>query len=528
MFRKQINLLPPLLLAWLWCGVGFANDQISDIIWIEVRSKERGLARDVCANLGQRLLATNPTLGFGAFTKFNCYMPDKKFKTANLKWHLRLREDTAKDELVVEGFYHDNPDNNQLLMLRLPNISLAQLGSKQFDFVADYLAYYILDSLPVMMRLDASYLKTVNGKHYLHIPVSNNLAKIENFESYLPTSLFLYTLQRVDDRYWKSKVLGRSRRVRIIRGQITVVEWSIHAKLAQIIKQAKDKKRVIWAHNERGPGLMTNIKSKLDGIEKSKKDQPQDASLLSRLGDSIMRAELDALQRLYIGLRYGVSFIETPAVLKKSQLIGLLIQADDGWLEGLRIYYDLTPEVSAQDESGATSSLYSARTLLGWSLDLEISDYTLGLIDYVDASPKIGGWSFKSTAPIAYSDGTTQPHVFETKRALAFGWEIGAEKRWTQARLRLWYGADFAGLFNQDLGGTSVSSMRYGSDLFIKGPQLGDGTRPVFLSFLLFSFLENVLLVKTDISEDEAVAAGTTKDFQYMNGFAGAGIAIAF
>ncbi len=231
----------------------------------------------------------------------------------------------------------------------------------------------------------------------------------------------------------------------------------------------------------------------------------------------------------HLGLRLGLQFLPGDTVIKKSQFLGLVASFGSGWLDGLRFYYDWQPKVRAVTPAGV-SSLNWHRLLLAWSFDFELPPSLRFLADRIDILPRIGTWTFATQLPIQEA-GVEEIGYFSLSNKLSTGIELGAEKNWQSVTARFWYGRDVALSLFGLLGSKSVTSDRFGLDLwwdrFPKGYTSLFGTE-MGLSLLAFSFFEDVALEDSSIGEPEDPSQAAIYKVNYFQAFAGLGVAMTW
>ncbi len=195
----------------------------------------------------------------------------------------------------------------------------------------------------------------------------------------------------------------------------------------------------------------------------------------------------------------------------------------------LRFYFDWQPQVKVSSPAG-DSSLAWSRLLLAWSFDFKVPVDFKFLANRVDLLPRLGGWSFATRLPILVNE-EEKIGSFSLKNKLSTGVEIGAEKDWDRLSARLWYGRDIALSLFGLLGSKSVTSDRFGLDLWWEGFPKGATSllgQDLGVSFLAFSFFEDVALEDSGIGQPENPGEAAIVSVGYYQAFTGVGMALTW
>ncbi len=166
----------------------------------------------------------------------------------------------------------------------------------------------------------------------------------------------------------------------------------------------------------------------------------------------------------YLGLRYGRQVFDGIPLLKDAEFYGLIGEIDKGILSGLRVYYDVQSQKTLELDMIKTFVGWS-RFIVGWAYPL----YWFKSLDRIEIVSRVGYWSYSSRLPATYKeDGTVaSASNFSISRKFSLGIEAALEKTWSSLlNSRLWYGRDVALSLFGILGTQSVTSDRYGTDLW--------------------------------------------------------------
>lgn len=182
----------------------------------------------------------------------------------------------------------------------------------------------------------------------------------------------------------------------------------------------------------------------------------------------------------YVGLRIAQSLVYSDPLLRDTRFVGVLFEGRGSWTDGLRLYYDRFTEAEAVTEEGA-QNVRMNRVLGAKAFALKPGRFA----DTIHITPRIGTYTLSARLP-AGNDIIGNPILndFEVENAIAAGMELDVEWSSFFYILRLWAARDVP------LGSAgdqaSVTSRRFGTDVFLKGGGFSLSGRPMSLSWLIF------------------------------------------
>jgi hypothetical protein len=198
----------------------------------------------------------------------------------------------------------------------------------------------------------------------------------------------------------------------------------------------------------------------------------------------------------YIGLRAAQSLVYSDPLLRDTRFVGVFFEGRGSWTDGLRLYYDRFTEAEAVTEEGA-QNVRMNRMLGAKAFALKPGRF----VDTIHITPRLGTYTLSARLP-AGNDLFGNPILndFEVTNAVAAGMELDAEWSSFFYILRLWVARDvpLGSAGNQ----ASVTSRRFGTDIFLKGGGFTLAARPMSLSWLIFVADERLSLKsKKDATE---------------------------
>ncbi len=472
---------------------------------------------NACSALGASMTVGNGPWGFGAFDSYTCYV-NKKLASGTEKeseWTLRVQESTAGLRLTLVHKPKNKPAT-VLNRINLPATKKAYGYFKDID-LADLTAYALLDSMPVMMMVKSTE-KVGSGA-----AVSGRKSR-QNAKFLLPNppenmSLFETTWDEESSRFKTEtkgnmnflgyRVFGKTEQTQTASREEVTPLWSVDKKSEQVIAGG-----ALWAHSVAGPGMRKKeLNNLVDsayrflalGVRPS-----NDTNLLTGKDSDVTDVAFrENFMSGVVSLRYGMSVITDPQLLKESSLFGLVAEIrSSGNGGGLRFYYDISPQTSEViDTNGVTTETKFKwnRMALGWAFGLNIQNWTYGIFDRIDITPKINLWNLDAKS--ISTDGETD---FKLENDPSVGWELGLERTIFRVLVRGWYGTDIGGFVKKAAAkeNTSIHVNRFGLDTWIAGPRWTQNYS-FRSSFLAFFWYEGIALAN---DRDDTASNASTMD----------------
>jgi len=453
--------------------------------------------QQACGRIGLSLQVGIAPWGLGAFRQYSCWIDDKHISGPK-EGAVISASFSATGEYIKVDFF--GPAASPGMNAKLPR-SAGFFKLLDDDAYSDLVALVILDQLPYAGLVNAGVSRNVR-----HVKLSQKVPKfVVGIDPPANMVAFQLTATSTKPEALLAKINGD-----VLYNVITRTDSNapkeIRQKFGNTLPSAKNIKS-FWIQNAAGPGKLT-------------KSLTEHLDMLRDLIDD----EENKIKSLFAGAlvaRFGISVVTEPELLKKSKLIGVVLDSRPFGFGGLRLFFDMVPtetQIDLINEKEEKTQFGWKRFAIGWSLSAAIAKWTNGLIDTVDFTPKASIWDLVMKLRIATVDGSTRSYEFLVKNDHSFGWELGMEKTLAPFLFRVWYGADFLGWFAKLEGSTRVNMNRIGLDTWVKGPAL-NARQSLRTSFLLFSVIENQSFSKkssdaSDLDNVQLVSA-------YLGGGAG-------
>ena len=375
------------------------------------------------------------------------------------------------------------------------------------EHIRTYLALGISDEMPAAMALPRRSVDWKSGTVNLSKLALPNVPKI------MPPyeAAVIYHLDYdMEQGLWRPTVISYAKRAKMKTKEPARVLY----RLAKVRPEKISRSKMVYLHNFGGPGrrhdhYQKQISERIAVVEKN----PPGSGVFAQAGQVVLDSLVDTLAAGYVGFRYGHPMVSGKEFISKAQMYGILGQVRSGPLAGLRIYFDLIPEVE-EDIGGEKYKYGWNRTTLGWSFG-----YNLGFVfDRIDFTPKLGVWNIDAELPVSSGSNVFTKVPVKIDYGLAVGGEIGAEMVWSWAMFRLW-GSSELGISLTGGSSSSVTSTRGGLDTWIEGPGIGG---PFHVSFLLFSAYESVTVKKDTTTENIPL------ELSFSQIYTGAGLSLSW
>lgn len=531
----------------------------------EQAAKQRKAWPSACKAIGIALSVSQGPWGSGLFSKYSCELVDATGKkvtaTPSAGGPNPAPSPAPQAPWVLEII--DNGEQTAFVLNRArPAIELARASLPATEWnveilsdgeFADLLAMVLLDQAPATTVFGKPFTKpTEKGIVNLRMP-STGEARERKFV--LPDATKKFSIYRL--RYnsirgaWTSEIIGsaeykdneeisysKQAKTKKHNNERIVGRGAWEFDKDALAALAKEPKSRFYAHNFEGPESQSvKLKAQLlDAHQKMVSIAREGGLGKFLLGgyDFLKNVIADTVATGYVGMRMGKQVIPGDPLLTKAVSVGVLGEVRGGPLEGLRVYYDYLPKITADDNGFATSIAWS-RLIFGASFGFSPG----WLIDRIDITPKIGMWSLVGDLAVRdpETDAVTGTEEFDFKQKFSLGLEAGVEWPRDDFLVRGWYGFDTALSFGK-YGGSNVKSNRLGVDTYWKaGPTFPIFGVPFKTAILAFYFYETVDLAKPEVKQeqDELIAAGDTSansplvdGLTIIGGYLGLGLAISW
>ncbi len=483
-----------------------------------------------CANIAGGLMAGKGAWGMGIFSAGSCYIGTKKTagKDGINPWVLRFVEGEEETTLSL----YTNEDEGAPLMSSA-KFKGGVWGMKFFDDkgFADMISLRLLNELPVMgLMRQGSLEKSLDLKK---TPIAVPASGVRNYKvPSPPEELTVFTAQNlvgfvmpdIKGKGVKSSFMdpesyvgaAEKKRKSGKEGDKFYVIWTFEESV-----QAASNKKAMAFQDARGAGMLV-----------AELNQAIDAAanlLLEALDKGMFSNFLSGLQATasagYVGIRYGKQIFPGSALLKKMTFFGLVGEFRSGWFDGLRYYYDKSPEVTA--ESGFIKEKIAwSRHVIGKSFGLKVSRF----VDKIDFVPKIGLWNVNAElGTVKSEDGD---YITAGKFHMPIGYSVSLEAgmAWISSwyTIRPWASYDYAGVASK-ISKKTVTSARGGVDAFwTAGPTVKIVGREFHAALLAFAFAEKITLIDHGLTTESTESGESIGTFSLTMAFVGAGIAISW
>ena len=190
-----------------------------------------------------------------------------------------------------------------------------------------------------------------------------------------------------------------------------------------------------------------SVEETLIGFPRNKSKQQKKVETLfatlenSDLGISLVEEFFnDSISSSYAGIRMGLPVIAGETIISESSIINSLIEVKEGYLKGLRLYYDLAPEVRKDSVLGEQSFSWN-RASIGYSFSFLLPSLVDGLLNTIDIGPKIGILNFNSNF-LLEAAGDQFLLDFSVDGEATPGFEAGLNLSYFDIESRIWFGTD--------------------------------------------------------------------------------------
>lgn len=471
-----------------------------------------------------------------------CKLGDKTATTKGKKtaedFNITVRIAKAGDSI---GFWIGTnlpaiPHKKSRPVLTIPSSEWAPEFLSEQEF-ASLIAYALLDSSPILNRLDPSKVSLKGGELRVSMYKEQRFTA-RKFQQVDPLqNIVFYRLERDSNsgRLFATH-LGDGKLIEVEKIKIkagsgaaprTFLVPSAKYSFDQKLKDNFDTGTKIWIHSPEGAGAQGK---KMAAAINEAHERLMDAArsgLLNRFFskgyDSISDLLFQTAASGYVGLRYGTQLLKGDKLLENAAMYGLLVEIGSGPLNGLKFYYDKFPKTTyVSGES--TLDMEWSKFVLGKSFSFKFPIF----FNRVEVTPKLGRYYLTTTQPIEFDDsGTaTSTQKFVARDQPSFSLEFSAERIAKHYTGRVWYALDRAISFLPVLGTSAVSAQRMGADLFVNsGLQFRSFGVDYSLNILGFTSYENLKIEDLKAGElapgEVAVSA-----IQLRSAYAGLGLVI--
>ncbi|MBM4253039.1 MAG: hypothetical protein FJ146_13785 [Deltaproteobacteria bacterium] len=426
-----------------------------------------------CKTLGKSLSQRTGPWGFGIMTSYDCQVV-KAAPSAFKDWTLIVT--ATAERIKLELYFAEIAKPVATTGFKPADKPLEIMAKPKFT---SCLSLELLEQLPAISRLG----KVVNKGDKSQITIKNQ----STYENLLPppVELLIYTLDYdAPAKLWRVHVVSSAKRTDSPTDK--QISWMLDRPIPNGVGP-------LWFHDASGRNMHEIMHEE---VIQSTHDQMLAKSLAAVVSSSVKAQFAGG----FLGMRYGRS-ITTGQLVNRVGQLSVLAELRGSPINGLRLYYDLWPEVSDTAQLDAVK-FGASRAVLGWSFGLTLG----GPFDRMDFVPKLGRWSILLDYNVKNQSGLIQTVQFKTTGALSAGLEIGLEKDIGPLMLRLWLADDVGSNPLLRTLSTRVDDLRAGADLWIKGVSVNPLGKSTNLTFLLFGLYENLSLRKKIAGDSGEVA----------------------
>lgn len=466
-----------------------------------------------CASFGRYLKVRKGLFASGVFSSIRCKV-DTEIKNEGEKisdWQLEVSD--TKEKVILEIKYKGILQS-EFSFLGSSN-TLKILKEKYFSEV---IAYALLTKMPMMMVINPKKIKnrkSILGRSLVFSEENTLSEEIEPQEH-----LLLYYLN-FDEKsnQWLPEVIGSAKLNKYTlsksKKKYKVAYWDL-----EFFKGYVERDKTVWAHSLKGRSnlySLDEIQSFTNTLSLSMYEKYKDKSLLGSLTKFIK----DSYASGYVGLRYGKQILFGDPLMEEVSFLGVLTEIRGGVLDGLKVYYDTTPEVKAITEGNDVSLFWDRWTFgTGFSVDPGL------IINRLEIIPKVGLWTFDGTLPVLLSTGAYTSKKFVLNNSFSLGLEGRMEILSPWYTLSAWAGYQKSMPVGEN-DSVTVTSLRYGLDTYFSvGSQFNIFDTDLNMNLMAFLLFETVDLnssAETDVTERFNIT-----DIKYNAIYVGTGVAVSW
>lgn len=465
----------------------------------------------LCNQFGRLLVNNSGLWATGPFVSVTCLEEKAAASTKAVEdqnnWSLHFpRRD---DGFSMELFYLRSSKNRlKIATVSLPpNISPGEvLGSRT---AASLLAYKISLEMPFSSIKSLKWFK--QSPAYLEA-ASDKRVRFRSRDLSPTKTHIVYTISEVDG-VWKPKIVGSMSQDEGHKSNRSS-RW--------ILKKKIEKYTVKAVESGGGPLEAESDSPRFYAISPSDNRELLLASVnqeLSQILEMKTHKKLTFGRYIYTGFRLGVPVIQSDSPLSRSFMYGIFTEVRSGLLSGVRLNYDWIPEKSLTEETSTTKASWS-RFQVGYALGLSLNN---PILNWIDLTPRLGVTNLVAeTVEQSEFGGSGIITRFEQKGAPTSGIEIGLERRFGTALIRLWgYAALSTGISSSDKA-FSTKSTRFGVDHYLQILDLDE----LKVALVGFGYVDRTEITRKKSSEVEEVKA--SPGISYANSYLGAGVSVAY
>ncbi|MEZ4742120.1 MAG: hypothetical protein R3B45_06715 [Bdellovibrionota bacterium] len=500
--------------------ISWQHNHDDEMLDVEALNKEWPM---VCKTVGEAFVNPSSAWGQGLFSSYSCDDPESdkgRSNSTNREVELKINDSIKKMVMTIQGKRANIGIFSKLI---LPGSDKSILLLRNRDLLQGIVTY-LIDYLPVAMRLTEKNFDKKSGKIVLNFSSINSLEENVNY----PEKLTLFKIGW-DRRFklWKLRKVSETQKVVV---EVLELDKALHQKKEQKSKVVLSWKVLnpesidmtdgaIWAHYYQGPGQLRSEKKKV--IRKIHKAIESDSVYDYMENKSFLTSILTApISSAYLGARFGFPQLKGVAYADKARFVGLFAEIRSGWFDGFRLVADNWPRVEDKiNDNGDIGRFEALRVVLNWSFRFKMPF----LVDSIDITPAIGQWSFLIDLP-----NGDEVVTFETKNALSFGLGLGAEWTGVNYILRLWYNRDFAFAMSKAKDSANVVTQRGGIDFMYRLLDFRIGTKAYTISALAFMAGDNIYVEKIEKEDPNVVLKSVVNSITYVQAYAGGGLSFSW
>jgi len=394
----------------------------------EVKGPDEINFKDVCKSFGSYFVNNQGLWGTGGFHGYNCLEKNARARSKRSPWRLKISRD--QDNSRFEIVFHD-ATTERAFTQAVYNIE-AQIGTLRLlneDRYSRLIAAYLNLRLPFCFQIDDEKLEVGRDIKFL----GSSLEEIQP-----PTlDLRIFSISR-NKQLWKTRLLAMGK-LNLDGGNVVLA-----------VKEIKSD---------------GNIKSE-NGLGHFTKNRKEFAESVDELLQSRIKKDFLSLitsTRLgYSGLRFAFPVGGGSGAFAEATSFGLLGELRGGALPRLKIYFDVTPKITIEDNLGS-ESLSMSRLQVGYSYGFPVA---APIINWFDVTPKLGLNTIDYQVLKRADFSLPSKYSFKISNSPAIGVELAVERRNEQITGRAWIFANYSLGISQLEKNNKSSIFKYGMDLF--------------------------------------------------------------
>lgn len=464
----------------------------ADQVGADTDKKARAAA---CKNLTQGLTRRVLPVGDPTFKPGRCQWIDVKALAGAQKkagWYATLRLDEVPPHLALTWRPAAKADLVDLATVPLPKLDIETLMAS--SDVLKHAGSLALSSSPIAALLDIAKLKKDSEQ-----PLT--LKSVGRKASYQPASVRVYALAwQPQAKEWDPRVYA----------DLTFEDGTYQGVWQ---RQLPAKTRYVFVHDTAGPAAAAAVwrerldaaviasESRLNSLVTARSSLPRGMALIDDYG--------------HVGVRLGQQLASGSELIADAKYLGVYLEATGGYIGGLRLSFELVPQVAVQIDNQQQEFGWS-RYALGYTFGFNIGY----LIDRIELTPRASMWALKVVVP--YEDSADAvPEDFVVDNQISQGISVAIISLFGDFMVKPYYARDIEMPFSAlKVGSSVVQTTTVGGDIYYSRPSWRIGGRPI--GVLAFAMGEKISIVKGGQDEDDIQRRILIEDL-----FAGMGLLMA-